>query len=339
MKFAFFSIFALFYSFLIRAVVFLYNKKIFISKSPANSFIVSVGNISVGGTGKTPMIAWLLKELTQEGFSCGVISRGYGRVGYKKTIVLSKKTTTRAAGDEPYMLHKEHLNVPIIVGSKTKASFLMKDLFNPDIILVDDGFQSFGLRRNLDVVLIDLSRPLSDYFVMPAGLLREPLTGLSRADVVVFTKSNLSGGRKKIKDRFLTFINKNTLILDSSFKSSLFLFDNSVDVFVSRKEVKGPAVCFSGIANPGPFIEQAGLFCKNVISFISFRDHYQYKKRDFRKIRSLMDSHQAKSIVTTKKDFWKVKGFLSEYDIYIIDVQHIINRGDKLINLISLTKN
>jgi len=340
MKFLFFSIFAFLYSLLIKFILFLYNKKFLLSKSPANSFIVSVGNLSVGGTGKTPMISWLIRELKKEFLSCGVISRGYGRSGYKKIVVLSKKTSPAVAGDEPYMLYKEHSNVPVVVGNKIKACFLMKNQFNPDVILVDDGFQSFGLKRNIDIVLIDLSRPLSDYFVMPAGLLREPLQGLSRASAIIFTKSNFMREEKKIKKHLLRFINKkNTLLLDSSFESRLLLFNRPFGVFDSYKEIKEKTVCFSGIANSDPFIKTAGLFCKNIVKIFSFGDHCKYKKKEVQQIRSSMASYQAKAIITTTKDFWKIKDFFSDYKLYVVDVRHVIKNRKQLIDLISLRKN
>ena len=334
MKSFFLFIISLFYSFLIRFVRFVYNTINLFSIPAQGSFIVSVGNISVGGTGKTPMISWLVHKLKKENISCGIVSRGYGRAKNKGLVLLSKESCPQVAGDEPFMLYQEHPDVPIVVGNKKDACFFMQRKFNPNIILVDDGFQSFALKRNLDIVLVDISRPLSDYSILPLGFLREPLKNLCRANVVIFTKSNLNKNGSKVKEHVLKFINPNTtLVLNSSFVSELFLFNKTKGLFLNHSKIEEPVVCFSGIANPESFEKKSLLYCKKIVSTFSFKDHHQYKKTDFKKIYSLMSDSGASSIVTTKKDFWKIKDFFSDYKIYVIDVKHRVENEESLLNL------
>ena len=334
MKHFFLFILSLFYSFLTHLVRFTYNKKNFFSTPPPGSFVVSVGNLSVGGTGKTPMINWLIHRLKKENLSCGVVSRGYGRSKKSSLVLLSKESSPQLVGDEPFMLYQEHPNIPIVVGNKKKACFFIQRKFNPRLILVDDGFQSFGLKRNLDIVLVDLSRPLSDYSVLPLGLLREPIKNLCRANVVIFTKSNLNKNSALVKKHILQFINlKKTLVLNSSFVFELLLFNKPKGLFLKHNKIEEPVVCFSGIANPGSFEKKSLLYCNNIVGSFSFKDHHQYKRKDFKKINSLMSANGASSIVTTKKDFWKIKDFFSGYKIYVVDVKHRIEDGERLLNL------
>ena len=344
MKWLFFTILSSLYSFLIKFVFYIFSNSLRKKDFLAGSYVISVGNIVAGGTGKTPMISYLIYLLKKEGFSCGIVSRGYKR---KKggTVIVSDGHKTLSSvvssGDEPYMLSKEHKNAPIVVGKKTTSCKLMHNQFNPDFILVDDGFQSLGLKRNLNIVLIDLSQPLRYYFVLPLGFLREPLSGLSRADVVIFTKSNsVNKNKLKIKNKVIKHINKEkTLVLEASLNFQLFFFNEQAEVFESYKKIDERVLCFSGIARPNLFIKKARGFCRHLVKTLSFKDHHNYTLKDFNKIKDLMIRFQASSIITTKKDFWKIKTSFSGFKVFIIDINHSVLDEKKLLSLILSQKN
>ena len=180
---------------------FLYKYKILASFHPSIP-IVSIGNIESGGTGKTPMTIFISQLLTKANISHIIISRGYKKEG-SGTFVLDsdwklKRSLPSAVGDEPYMMHKKLGIIPIIVSSdKVGAIKLGIEKFNPQLVLLDDGFQSIKIKRNLDVVLINSLSTRNNFYLLPLGQLREPLSWLTRADLVVFTKKNLLVGEKK----------------------------------------------------------------------------------------------------------------------------------------------
>ena len=160
-----------------------------------NTKIVSIGNISIGGTGKTPMIETISKELTTNNISHCIVSRGYKKK-IKGTLIVSNKeeiiASIEQSGDEPFMLAHSLKNIPIIVGDKSKSIEIAIKKFKPQLILLDDGFQSLKIKRDCDIVLVDLSREFNHYKLLPLGFLREPISSLKRASLIIFTKSNKS---------------------------------------------------------------------------------------------------------------------------------------------------
>jgi len=340
MKIVFLNLCSFFYSLIIRLTLCLYEKHFFKSYQIKESVVISVGNLTMGGTGKSPMISWLIYLFNKQNISCGVVSRGYKRKG-KKTIVVADgkniKTEVDYAGDEPYMLAMEHQTTPIVVGNKIAACQLIQKKHKPKVILIDDGFQSLGLNRNLNILLIDLSVSFNQYFVFPRGFLREPLSGISRADVIIFTKTNSDNPDKlKIKGCVLKYINSSQqLVLESSLVSRLMLFNNNQNVFEDAAEVEGAALCFSGIARPSLFIKAAQQSCSNIIKIVSFKDHHRYKKTHIQQLKNIIKNQPIKTIITTKKDFWKIKDYFIGCKIFIIDIQHQIYNSDRFIKLLN----
>jgi tetraacyldisaccharide 4'-kinase len=156
--------------------------------------VVSVGNLMVGGLGKTPMVIHLARHLTNRGIRVAVISRGYKGSGQKNGAVVSDGRELQCdvgqAGDEPYLIAQLLENVPVLVGKdRNRAGRAAISLFDPDVIILDDAFQHLRIKRDLDLMLLDAKSPFGNAFLLPRGRLREPLAALSRADAVVLTRS------------------------------------------------------------------------------------------------------------------------------------------------------
>ena len=160
-------------------------------------FVISVGNITLGGTGKSPMVVYLAEMLRGMGYEVAVISRGYMGSAEKSGGMISDGRRLLmgpdAAGDEPYMMARALLDegVPVLVGQdRIRSGMLAVGHFRPHVILMDDGFQHCRLYRDLDIVLLDSQRPLGNGFLFPRGSLREPVSALKRADMLMMTRSD-----------------------------------------------------------------------------------------------------------------------------------------------------
>ncbi len=197
-------LFSLLYGLVVSLRILLYQKGIFQSRSlPCK--VISVGNITLGGTGKTPFVCWLAERIQGEGYRVAVLSRGYkGNFSGSFSLVSDGERTlcdVRQGGDEPYLMAQKLKGIPVIVGPQRWISGRYAvERFRTEVVILDDGFQHLPLKRDLDLLLIDSSLPFGNGHLFPRGILREPLSGLSRADALILTKVGQSGNIKKIKE-------------------------------------------------------------------------------------------------------------------------------------------
>jgi len=230
----------------------------YMKKRSLPGFVVSVGNLTVGGTGKTPATRMLAEWASKEGFRVAVLSRGYGG-RYDKTLEVSDSNGLLAgpeeAGDEPYLLANNLPGVPVILSKKRyTAGLLAHKKYDTDIYILDDGFQHISLERDFDLVLLDASNPFGNEQLLPGGPLREPVDHLARADAFMLTRSNEESSAKEsialLKDRFPD--------------KPVFQSDHIPDsvVIPNKNEVHAPGflegkrvIAFAGIAAPDRFRE------------------------------------------------------------------------------------
>lgn len=312
----------------------------FISKNKFKVKIISVGNISAGGTGKTPMVQLLSQKLTKNKISHCIVSRGYKKTIKGLAVVSNNKKVIAHigdSGDEPYMLAQTLLHTPVVVGNKKDAINLAIKSFNPQLILLDDGFQSLKIKRDYDIVLIDASKSLNNYKLLPWGFLREPLSALNRAKAVVYTKTNFKAqdfsGLKNIINKN---INAGTSVFESTFEQTIKKYSFKNKVF-NDKNIKQPGffVGCSGVSNNGLFKKMVldGWPTKN--TFFSFSDHHNYSIQDIKDIKKELNKSKKSPLITTKKDFYKIYKQFKKYDLYILDVEHKIKDIDSLVDLLT----
>ncbi len=265
--------------------------------------VISVGNISAGGTGKTPFTAFLVNEIIKLGLKPAIVSRGYKRKSKGTVVVSNGKSllvSVAEAGDEMYMLADE-LKVPAVVGeAKSKAALTAAELFNPDCIVIDDGFQHRALKRDLDIVLVD-RKTCEDQRLIPYGRLREPLSSLSRADIICLVDLDAHHGLEILRQ----FPNKHFIAVELKAR-------NFVSVF-SHKEPLTPSevVAVSGIANPSRFTNSLASKGIRILKSFTFPDHHNYSESEVKNIISFCRQSNCQSIVTTAKDAVKIKFFSS----------------------------
>lgn len=275
--------------------------------------VISVGNITLGGTGKTPLVEMIVSFLCKKNKKPGIIIRGYKKPRRKQCSVTQPQSNYFQFGDEASML-KTNLSdgVALCVGRDKNKSAKELETTECDVAVVDDGFQHWRLKRDLDIVAVDSTFTLSNQRVLPVGRLREPLSCLRRADIFVLTKTDFIPESTQQCKEELQGINPYALIVDTVYQPLCF-FDVQSGVChdVVLKEFKGKSVLILvGIANPFYFDKLlSGLGLKIVREFI-FPDHYEYTQSDMIRIKELADNLGVDTIITTQKDAERLRHLL-----------------------------
>jgi len=281
---------------------FLYDRNLLPIKK-VNVPVICVGNITTGGTGKTPFIIFLAKQLFSRKIKCVIISRGYKRLSKNTEIVSDYSeilSNVNSAGDEPLMLAMNLTGIPVIVDQdRYKAAQMAVRSFNPQIILMDDGFQHRRFFRNKDIVIIDGLNPFGNNRILPRGNLREPDKSLMRADHIIINKMNQCPNKEEVLSKIQKF-NKNILITNYSpvkLTGNSDSDSHSVDLLKGKK-----AVLFSTIGNPQSFYQTIEEIGCDILIHHRYRDHYLLTDYDINFINSNSLHISADVIVTTEKD-------------------------------------
>lgn len=263
--------------------------------------VISVGNISVGGTGKTSFVIWLLRSLTEHGLKVGVISRGYGgKISAYAQVPVGGDP--EKYGDEPCLIANEKLG-PVYVGPRrAEVGHELLKSHKVDLLIADDAFQHRRLRRDVDIVLIDFSEPQKNYEMMPYGRLRESFESLHRASVIVATKKSFSETKdfSSIESR----IPKDKIRLEMDYGLEGF-FDAHGNV---QSELRGSGLLVSGVAKPGT-VEGLVRSQVSLRDHFIFRDHHNYTSGDVASILRKAREINAEFILTTEKDAVKLMNF------------------------------
>ncbi|MDH4164029.1 MAG: tetraacyldisaccharide 4'-kinase [Nitrospirota bacterium] len=279
--------------------------------------VISVGNLTLGGTGKTPTVMAIADLLQQQGKAPVVLSRGYGRNKGPAVLTVSDRdrilVKADAAGDEPALMASQLKGVPVIVGKdRYAAGMAALSEFRPGVAVLDDGFQHIRLHRDLDILLVDGIRPFGNGKIFPAGTLREPVDSLKRADVVVITRAERSPDLNLLKEQIGAHT---SAAVFTSRHIPTGLIDLTDDSSKPLSSIQGAAVlAFSGIARPDAFTALLQEQGADIRSAVTFPDHHRYSKNDVDRLRAQAVEVGATLIVTTEKDGiklrdWDLKGF------------------------------
>lgn len=295
------------YSLAIRSILLAYKIKI-LPCHKLNCAVISVGNITWGGTGKTPLVEMIVRQLDSKGKKVAILSRGYKKIVHCKNKSYGQRLTPDAMGDEPYLLKKNLPHIPVLVGRDRVATGkrAVKEC-NIKAVILDDGFQYWRLFRDLDIVAINASSPFGNAHLLPWGILREPLSSLRRADIFMLTKvdlgeHNLLGLRERLEQ-----INSQALIVESVHQP--LLLRNFKGKRSDLKELKGRRVCLlSSIADPLDFQKTVSNLGAKIDLKFKFPDHYNYRKEDIERIVNACRQKDLKIIVTTEKDAVRLSG-------------------------------
>jgi len=279
--------------------------------------VISIGNITVGGAGKTPLVIWLARHLQDKGLKSVILIRGYMPQGAKDS-------------DEADMLNEQIPYIPVLVGAN-RVAIIKKtiDSLPVDVFICDDAFQHWPLKRDLNIVAIDAVNPFGNGYLLPAGILREPLSALKRAHVIVLTKTegvlNLPDLYNRVKN-----INARALIVESHHKpgATMNVFgkeDLPVDFL---KNI--PVVGFCAIGDPWSFETELKNSGASVVKVFAYRDHHVYKHNDIQRMVDFCRAQAIPVLVTTHKDAVKLQMFkdvFQELRLVYIPIQLEITKG------------
>ena len=297
--------------------------------------VISIGNITLGGTGKTPAVIALAREARKRGHNPCVLTRGYkGKA--KDTCFVSKSDgpllNAEQAGDEAFLMAEALRGVPVVKGSdRFRAGIMALEYDQLAIVnfpqsrlfLLDDGFQHWKLHRDIDVLLIDATNPFGNGRLFPEGTMREPFSALGRADIILITKSDVAGDGAVLD------------ITDEISKYSTApvfkAFHKPVNVISGSEETEGTETlnnkkvyAFSGIANPAYFQATLRTVGAEIIGFRKFRDHHLYTQKEIDEIKLDAGGHE---IITTKKDLVKLRDLELPERISALKIEFSVDEG------------
>lgn len=277
--------------------------------------VISIGNITLGGTGKTPATVNIAGILLKHGRKPVVLSRGYGRTDRSPVLVvsdgMSKVLGPALGGDEPVLFADRHPSVPVVVGAdRHRAGTVAIGRFHPDIAVLDDGFQHIRLKRDLNIVLIDAVDPFGSGTLFPAGILREPLTALRRADIALITKADKAVNIIKLKETIAQFTGAPIFSARYSPRDLMNVATGEtqpLDLLAGR-----PVFAFAGIARPDSFISLLQTLGADISGTAVFPDHYSYTRSDLADLVRKADEGNSALLVTTEKDGVRLKDMAPE---------------------------
>lgn len=277
--------------------------------------VISIGNLVVGGTGKTPVTAAIIAYLRGTGRKVALLSRGYGgSLGGGPAQLVSNGhnifLTPQEAGDEPYLLAKTFPGLVVaIAGSRYDAGSLVYKTCQPDVFILDDGFQHLALWRDLDVVLLDARHPFGNGCCLPAGPLREPQSALRRASLIGLTRWSPCYGSRD-------FLGVPAVHIESQLKEFRLLGSNEC----MSVEILQQAGCYgvAGIADPGQFFDGLRDMGIQLVGEEGLADHCDYSEAIVMSLRQRANSAQAEYIITTQKDAVKLQGLPAELQRTIV---------------------
>ena len=268
--------------------------------------VISIGNVSLGGTGKTPAVIALAKYFQKQAVSVAILSRGYGRKT-KKTVLVTDgneiQSDWQSVGDEAFLIAHSLISIPVVVDKNRfrGGNFLIKN-YNPDIIILDDAFQHRRIVRDVDIVLLNCIETIEKYRLIPFGNLREPLVQLKRADMIILSKTNLGNFPEDVHIEQLSKAPLHRAVIEPE----SYLLDKDKNRTPVHEFYNNKCVLVSGVGSPEGVYKIAESLKLNVVTHLHFRDHQLYTQKECERINRSVRETDGDFILTTEKDMFKL---------------------------------
>jgi len=300
--------------------------------------VISVGNLTLGGTGKTPLVEWVAARLADRGHRVCILTRGYGRTQPEQRVVVSDGSKILAdatlAGDEALLLAESLIDRAAVISDRDRvaaAQWAISNL-NTGVFVLDDGFQHLRIARSLNLVTIDATNPWGNGRILPAGTLREPRSALRAADCVVVTRADddtiAAGLRQEIEK-----LDKGVKVLNSRMRTKNI---RPVSQQSAPFSFGVPVAAFCGVGNPTSFFAHLEKDGHRLCYTESFRDHHVFTFQEIGRLSRVAHEHGAGAILTTAKDEVKLRTFSWDLPCYAVDVAIEIDEAEMLHRLIEL---
>jgi tetraacyldisaccharide 4'-kinase len=311
---------------------------------------ISVGNITAGGTGKTPIVILISRMLAARGKRVCILTRGYGRKDPKKRVLVSDGVDVfvdaTAGGDEPVEMARKLLGRAIVVADadRVSAAKWAKEKFGVTTFVLDDAFQHRRARRDLDIVCIDATNPFGGGDMLPGGRLREPLANLRRAGVIVITRSNLAENLDQIRAMVAKYAPDAHVFTASTRMADMVRLELFVDLrgdepddhaaFDYSRLANSKAFAFCGIGNPQAFFDQLKKDNFEIAGTRAFGDHHFYNAKDIALVDKMAAESGAGYLLTTAKDAVKLAGLKTDLPCFVLETTAVIDDQEKLLALL-----
>lgn len=293
--------------------------------------VVSIGNLVVGGSGKTPMVAWIASALLQRGLRVAIASRGYGRIGREEVAVVSDGekifSNPTQFGDEPVLLAQRTPGVPVLVGAHRDqvGAYAVRE-YQTQVLLLDDGFQHHRLDRDIEILMFDGARGLGNRRILPRGPLREPLSTLSLVDAICILDGPLSKRDTEILARFAP--RAKTVIVQRRPIFVLSLRDGTRMLPSALSNLRVGVL--AGLANPGSFRRTLAALGANIVAEKIFPDHHLYVEQD---IADLTKTSPNCVWVTTEKDAVKLRPeWIHDVDLRVLSIDLAVEGAESFLD-------
>lgn len=298
---------------------------------------ISVGNITVGGTGKTPLVVHIAEILAEQGEKVCIISRGYKRENEKEQVLVSDGkgvlADVRKTGDEPFVLASKLTGKAVVIANpdRVEAAKWALDNFEVTVFLLDDGFQHRKAKRDLDIVVIDATDPFGNLEPLPSGILREPIENLARGDLFVITRGNLVESVSEVVSEIRKHNQSSPIILSENVTAKTTRLSDFISGTACDDEyIRTKCLAFCALGNPENFFNQLKKSGFEVSSTRAFSDHHSYLQRDVEKLEKIALQNSAEAFLTTAKDAVKLRELEFNIPCFVVESRLAFDNEKKL---------
>jgi tetraacyldisaccharide 4'-kinase len=325
----------LLYGTAMRARAALYQRGIFRTYQ-LSAPVISIGNLTTGGTGKTPLVESIALRLAQQGRRVCILTRGYGRANSSERVVVSDGNQilddASQTGDEPLMLAERLKGKAAVICDvdRVSAAQWAEENLSSDVFILDDGFQNLRIARDVNIVAIDATNPFGNRRMLPAGILREPIKALRRADCIVLTRTDQATQSDVLEQ--VKAVSDASILPSRMVTSSVRSFKSAANLQL-KELARQPVAAFCAVGNPEAFFNHLREHFE-LTDTIAFRDHHQYSQSDIDRATKEAVATGAHALVTTAKDEVKLRALRFDLPCYVLDIEIEISSSDLLFDLI-----